>query len=100
MPFGLSGAAPKFQNAIGIILRPVLGKKFIWSERTQVAFESIKRAMTETPVLKLPDFNMPFELFTGASLPKSRDPSRMPNNAERDYIVSEREWVVGDLGSE
>ncbi|GFW23549.1 retrovirus-related Pol polyprotein from transposon 17.6 [Trichonephila clavipes] len=42
-------------------------KKFSWSEETQVTFEAIKQVITEAPVLKLPDFNTPFELFTDAS---------------------------------
>ncbi|GFU40164.1 retrovirus-related Pol polyprotein from transposon 297 [Trichonephila clavipes] len=42
-------------------------RKFFWSEETQKAFEEIKKAITEVPVLKLSDFKKPFELFTDAS---------------------------------
>ncbi|GFX77316.1 retrovirus-related Pol polyprotein from transposon opus [Trichonephila clavipes] len=80
-------------------------KKFIWSEETQVTFESIKRAIMEAPVLKLPDFNMPVELFTDTSssgiravLTQEQRPiaytSRTLNNAEINYTVSERECLA------
>ncbi|GFU99202.1 retrovirus-related Pol polyprotein from transposon 17.6 [Trichonephila clavipes] len=85
-------------------------RTFSWLEETQVAFEAIKRAITEAPVLKVPDFNKPFELFTdassigiGAVLNQEQRPtayaSRTLNNAERNYAVTEREcltviWVL------
>ncbi|XP_026383603.1 uncharacterized protein LOC113279108 [Papaver somniferum] len=39
---------------------------FHWSESTQAAFERLKKAVTTTPVLALPDFKKPFELSTDA----------------------------------
>ncbi|GFT60755.1 retrovirus-related Pol polyprotein from transposon 17.6 [Trichonephila clavipes] len=80
--------------------------KFSWSEETQGAFDIIKKAITEAPVLKLPDFNKPFELFThassigiGAVLKKEQRPltfaSRTFNSAERNYTVTERECLAG-----
>ncbi|GFW08917.1 retrovirus-related Pol polyprotein from transposon opus [Trichonephila clavipes] len=79
-------------------------KKF-GRRRRKVVFESIKQAIMEAPVLKLPDFNMPFELFTdassigiGAVLIQEQRPiayaSRTLNNTERNYTVSERECLV------
>nr|GFB50607.1 reverse transcriptase [Tanacetum cinerariifolium] len=40
---------------------------WIWDEECQAAFESLKKAVMEEPVLRLPDVTMPFELHTAAS---------------------------------
>ncbi|GFT03722.1 retrovirus-related Pol polyprotein from transposon 297 [Trichonephila clavipes] len=89
-PFGLSGAAPNFQKAIDIILKPVIDKfvdvymddviisspsftqhvehlKEVFRLLHEEAFDAVKVATTKEPVLKLPDFKKPFKLFTDAS---------------------------------
>jgi hypothetical protein len=38
-----------------------------WSEPSQKAFESLKVSMTEAPILRRPDMNLPFELHTNWS---------------------------------
>ncbi|KAG1673130.1 Retrovirus-related Pol polyprotein [Nymphon striatum] len=42
-------------------------KAFIWTTRTQDAFDSLKKALMEPPVLMFPDFNQPFFLATDSS---------------------------------
>ncbi|GFX51196.1 retrovirus-related Pol polyprotein from transposon 17.6 [Trichonephila clavipes] len=80
MPFGLSRAAPNFQKAIDIILKPVMGR-FV--------------------LVYMDDFN----LFTdaigvgiGAVLQQNQKPiafaSRTLNKAERNYTVTERECLA------
>nr|GFB75157.1 putative mitochondrial protein [Tanacetum cinerariifolium] len=42
-------------------------KAWIWDEECQAAFKSLKKAVMEKPVLRLPDVTMPFELHMDAS---------------------------------
>ncbi|GFT92194.1 retrovirus-related Pol polyprotein from transposon 17.6 [Trichonephila clavipes] len=76
-------------------------KKFCWSVEAQGAFDAVKTAITEVPVLKLPDFKKPYELFTdassigiGAVLNQEQRPvvyaSHTLSSVERNYIVTER----------
>ncbi|GFS49928.1 retrovirus-related Pol polyprotein from transposon 17.6 [Trichonephila clavipes] len=136
MPFGLSG------KAIDIILKPVIGHfvmvymddviiaspsfnehidhlnqktgaKLNWSTEAQDAFNKVKRALTEAPVLQLSNFQEQFNLFTdacgvgiGAMLNQNHRPiafaSRTLNKAERNYAVTELEclpviWALNKL---
>ena len=43
------------------------GSQFIWTSEHQAAFEAFKTALTETPVLQIPDLNKDFVLVTNAS---------------------------------
>ncbi|GFX47340.1 retrovirus-related Pol polyprotein from transposon 297 [Trichonephila clavipes] len=78
------------------------GAKFNWSTEAQDAFDKVKRALTETPVLQMPNFQEQFNLFTdargvgiGAVLNQNHRPiaiaSRILNKAKRNYNVTERE---------
>ncbi len=40
-------------------------ERVVWSPETEEAFHQIKRALTEEPVLRAPDFGCPFLLQTG-----------------------------------
>ncbi|GKG52094.1 ty3-gypsy retrotransposon protein, partial [Tanacetum coccineum] len=42
-------------------------KTIQWNHQATQAFEALKVAMTKAPVLKLPDFDVPFVVETGAS---------------------------------
>lgn len=42
-------------------------QKWVWSERCQAAFDKLKSAVASEPVLRLPDFELPFEVHTDAS---------------------------------
>uniref|UniRef100_A0ACD5VRH9 Uncharacterized protein n=1 Tax=Avena sativa TaxID=4498 RepID=A0ACD5VRH9_AVESA len=67
---GLTGYYRKFLQNYGIITKPLtqlLTKKgFVWTEEATLAFLQLKMAMTNTPVLGLLDFNLPFSVETDA----------------------------------
>ncbi|GFW13477.1 retrovirus-related Pol polyprotein from transposon 297 [Trichonephila clavipes] len=84
-------------------------QKFCWSIEAQRAFDVVKAAITKAPVLKLPNFKKPFELFTdgssigvGAVLNQEQRPvvfaSLTLSNAERNYTVTERECLAVVFG--
>ncbi|RVX00157.1 Retrovirus-related Pol polyprotein from transposon 297 [Vitis vinifera] len=84
---------------------PTKNKAWEWDERCQQAFEDLKKAVTEEPVLALPDHTKVFEVHTDASdfaiggvLMQERHPiafeSRKLNDAERRYTVQEKEMTA------
>lgn len=40
---------------------------FVWTATASAAFETLKTTMSTTPVLRLPDFSLPFEVHTDAT---------------------------------
>ncbi|KAI3465831.1 hypothetical protein Pfo_022494 [Paulownia fortunei] len=80
-------------------------KTWEWSEKYQHAFDDLKVAVSNEPVLALSNFDKPFELHTDASdfaiggvLMQEGHPiafeSRKLNNTERRYTVQEKEMTT------
>ena len=111
---GLTNYYRKFVKGFAQIASPLhnltkKGTNFVWTETCQVAFETLKKALTETAILAYPDFNLPFILATDASdealgmvlgqIQNGREvviayAGRKLNPAERNYSVTEREALA------
>lgn len=61
---GLTGYYRRFVKNYGIVAKPLTNllkkNQFVWSTVADQAFHALKKIMTETPVLILPDFSVPF----------------------------------------
>ncbi|KAG1392547.1 hypothetical protein G6F60_012004 [Rhizopus arrhizus] len=69
---GLASYYRRFIKNFAAIARPLhdqtkTSKKIPWTEKTTESFESLKKLLTEAPVLSRPDFNRGFILVTDAS---------------------------------
>lgn len=67
---GLTGYYRRFVQGYGVLTKPLTNilwlKQFAWSPATQIAFDKVKEAMTQTPVLALPNFQDTFTIETDA----------------------------------
>jgi len=69
---GMAGFYARFvpgfsQHAAPLHALKKTGVKFVWTEEHQMASESLKQALSEAPILQVPDFQKEFVLVTDAS---------------------------------
>ena len=89
------------------------GIQFVWTTEHQTTFETLKKALSEAPVLQIPDFSSDFVLVTDASdlaisvvlnqrvgedLAPTAYHSRLLSPAERNYSIYEKECLAVLLG--
>ncbi|WVZ63441.1 hypothetical protein U9M48_013075, partial [Paspalum notatum var. saurae] len=67
---GLTGYYRRFVQHYGHLTKPLTQilrlKQFTWSDTAEKAFINLKQAMVQTPVLALPNFDLPFKIETDA----------------------------------
>jgi hypothetical protein len=111
---GLSGYYRRFVKDYSRIASPLyeLAKKnanFIWTDKCQNSFDSLKAALVSPAILGFPRFDQPFKLYAdassfsvGAVLCQEQDgiervisyASRSLSNSERNFGISEKECLA------
>jgi hypothetical protein len=69
---GLAGYYRRFVEGFSKIASPIMelqkkNKKFVWIEKCMEEFQRLKKLLTTTPILKVPDMDMDFLVCTDAS---------------------------------
>ncbi|WJZ92670.1 hypothetical protein VitviT2T_011654 [Vitis vinifera] len=83
--------------------------KFVWNERCQMSFDQLKQFLKTTPIVRAPNWQLPFEVMCdasdfaiGAVLGQREDgkpyviyyASKTLNEAQRNYTTTEKELLV------
>ncbi|WJZ91147.1 hypothetical protein VitviT2T_010247 [Vitis vinifera] len=111
---GHAGFYRRFIKDFSKLSKPLcelLGKddKFVWDERCQKSFEQLKQFLTTTPIVRAPNWQLPFEVMCdasdfaiGAVLGQREDgkpyviyyASKTLNEAQMNYTTTEKELLA------
>lgn len=117
---GMAGWYRRFLPNFAVLTGPITdllkeNRRFEWTRAAQLAFEALKRALVEAPILANPDFALPFTIQTdasdsgvGAVLTQGEGPcerviayfSKKISPAQQRYMVTERECLAVILAIE
>ena len=59
-----------------------------WTEEWQAAFQAVKDALTQSPILRAPDFSRPFELHTDSAKTGLVAVLNQRDNEGNEFVVS------------
>ncbi|WKA10534.1 hypothetical protein VitviT2T_028100 [Vitis vinifera] len=111
---GHAGFYRRFIKDFSKLARPlcellVKDTKFVWDDRCQRSFEELKLLLTTAPIVRAPNWQLPFEVMCdvsdfaiGVVLGQREDGKpyviyyaiKMLNEAQRNYIITEKELLV------
>ena len=63
----VQGYSKLAQPLFDLLKKPDPGKRVTWTKQCQEAFDGLKAALTDPPVLSIPDFSKPFKVICDAS---------------------------------
>ncbi|KAL6325109.1 hypothetical protein AAG906_022676 [Vitis piasezkii] len=112
--FGHAGFYRRFLKDFSKLARPlcellVKDAKFVWDDRCQWSFEELKLLLTTAPIVRVPNWQLPFEVMCNASdfaigavLGQREDgkpyviyyASKTLNEAQRNYTTIEKELLA------
>ena len=109
MPGSIGGSLKISLNLQDLCELLVKDAKFIWDDRCQQSFEQLKSLLTTTPIMRAPNWQLPFEVMCDASdfairvvLGQREDGKpyviyytrKTLNEAQRNYITTEKELLA------
>ncbi|MES9881967.1 MAG: reverse transcriptase domain-containing protein [Sedimenticola sp.] len=108
---GLCNYYRRFVKSFADIARPLnstlcKNAKFEWTDECRDSFNTLKKALTEAPILVFPDFSKKFILYTDASIEAISYILGQKDSENREHVIAyggrslrpaERNWGISDL---
>ncbi|KAL6330648.1 hypothetical protein AAG906_003259 [Vitis piasezkii] len=68
--------------------------KFVWDEKCQKSFEELKQFLTTAPIVRAPNWKLPFEVIEDGKPYVIYYASKTLNEAQRNYTTTEKELLA------